>query len=122
MLANGELHKLKMEVVQVGNKVQGVVDMSLTLLTLLAKEVYNLHIPVEDILLLLFVGTLDAVDKCSIYCLRAKLQGSQQVLDLPKVEYILGDILFAFLKCYKHSYNQSEVLSTLLGALGTLLK
>ena len=76
----------------------------------------------NSVLLLLFVGTLDSVDKCSIYCLRAKLQGSQQVLDLPKVEYILGDILFAFLKCYKHSYNQSEVLSTLLGALGTLLK
>lgn len=79
MLANGELHKLKMEVVQVGNKVQGVVDMSLTLLTLLAKEVYNLHIPVEDILLLLFVGTLDAVDKCSIYCLSNELNAAGNI-------------------------------------------
>ena len=93
-----------MEVVEVGDEVQGVVEVARLLLTLLSEQPCDIHIPRQEQLLLLRVE-LARLYECCIDRLGRELQRTQQIFQLPQVEDVLGNILFAFLLCYIHFRN-----------------
>ena len=101
LLTDGQLHQLQVEILQVGNQVQSVVQVSLLLLALLAQKVAQLHIPQKDSLLLFGCGIALGNQRCPD-SLGAELQGTQQIFELPQVEYIFGDILATTTLSYIH--------------------
>ena len=68
--------------------------MTTALLLFLTQQVGNIHIPEQhDILLLLW--QVAWCDKLRVDSLRAELQSAQQILKLPQIEDVLGNIFFA---------------------------
>ena len=94
-------HQLVVQVVQVGDQVQRVFEVALLLLALLAQQVHDIHIPEENFLFLLF-GKSERLHEFRINRFGAELQCAQQVFQLPEVEDVFGDILFAGLLCGIH--------------------
>ena len=91
LLAHGQFHQLQMEILQVGNEVQRMVQMSLLLLALFAQEVAQLHIP-EKYRLLLLGCSLALGNECRPNRLGTELQGSKKIFELPEIENIFGNI------------------------------
>lgn len=91
-----------MQVVQIGNQVHRVLQMSALLFSLLAQQAGELHIPDQRLLLLLLAQALLLLHELGIDGLGAELQRAEQVLQLPKVEDVLGDIFLALALCNIH--------------------
>ena len=84
-----------MQVVQVGDQVERVIQVSLLLLPLLPQQVGELHVPLQIDELLLFpeVAGCHELGKNRF---GAELQRPQQVFDLPEVEDVFGDVFASF--------------------------
>ena len=100
--SGGQLHQLQVQVVQVADQVQRVLEVSLLLLALLAQQVDDVHVPHEEDRAARLVEVLARGDELRVDRLGAELQGPQQVLQLPQVEDVFGDVLAAFGLCDVH--------------------
>ena len=76
--------------------------MSALLFSLLAQQAGELHIPDQRLLLLLLAQALLLLHELGIDGLGAELQRAEQVLQLPEVEDVLGDIFLALALCDIH--------------------
>ncbi len=102
MFAYGIAQQLQMQVVKIADQMERVIEVSALLLALLAQQVGDLHIPLQKYQFSV-VGQLARRDQLRIYRLGAELQRPQQILQLPEVEDVFGDILLAFRLCYVHT-------------------
>ena len=78
---------------QVADQVQRVFQVSLLGLALLLQEVGQVEVPHQEEVLLLLGDVLARGDKCRVDRLGAELQRPEQVLELPEVEDVFGDVL-----------------------------
>lgn len=78
---------------QVADQVQCVFQVSLLGLSLLLQEVGQVEVPHQEKVLLLLGDVLARGDECRVDRLGAELQRPEQVLELPEVEDIFGDVL-----------------------------
>ena len=78
---------------QVADQVQRVFQVSLLGLALLLQEVGQVEVPHQEKVLLFLGDVLARGDECRVDCLGAELQGPEQVLELPEVEDVFGDVL-----------------------------
>ena len=76
--------------------------MSALLFSLLAQQAGELHIPDQRLLLLLLAQALLLLHELGIDGLGAELQRAEQVLQLPEVEDVLGNIFLALALCNIH--------------------
>ena len=85
-----------MQVVEVLNQMQRMLQMAFLLLALLPEQVGEVHVPEQEDVLLLLADVLAGGDERRKDRLGAELQGPEQVLQLPQVEDVFGDILTPF--------------------------
>ena len=103
MRADGEFHQLEMQVVQVLNQVEHMFQMPFLLLAFLTEQVRQIHVPEQEDVLLLLADVLARGDQRREDGLGAELQRPEQILQLPEVENVFGDVLPPFCFCNVHS-------------------
>ena len=92
MRADGEFHQLEMQVVQVLNQVERMFQMPFLLLAFLTEQVRQIHVPEQEDVLLLLADVLARGDQRREDGLGAELQRPEQILQLPEVENVFGDV------------------------------
>ena len=60
-----------------------------------------------DLLFALVFGEVGGVDEAFGYSVDVEAVGADEVLDIPHVEDVLGDVFFAFLRCYDGAHDYS---------------
>jgi hypothetical protein len=102
VLARGEAKQLKVEVLHITNKVEGVCKVALLLFALLFEQSHEAHIPHKELLFLLLVEVGVGLNKGVVDSLGREPKRTKEVFELPEVEDIFGDVLAPFLLCYIH--------------------
>ena len=92
MRSHRQLHELQMQIVQIRNQMKRMIQVSLPFLTLLPQKIGDIHVPLQ-IEPLLRLGESARLYQLGMYRFRAELQRPQQVLQLPEIQNIFGDIL-----------------------------
>ena len=99
---HGELEQLEVEVVHVGDEVERMLQVALLVLALLVEQIDDVHVPEQEEVLLLLGDVLARLDELREDGLGAELQRAQQVLELPQIEDVFGDVFAPFGLCYIH--------------------
>ena len=91
VLSDRQLHQLQVQVVQVPYQMQRMLQVSLFLFALFAQQVGDVHVP-EQVVVALSLFDSARGDKLRVDGLGAELERPEQVLDLPEVENVFGDV------------------------------
>ena len=102
MFADGQLHQLQVQVVQVADQVERMLQVPFLVLAFLVQEVGDVHVPQQVDVLLLLGDVLAGGDQCREDRLGTELQRPQQVFQLPEVKNVFGDVLPPLGLCYIH--------------------